>query len=396
MMLALGILSDLLLNSGVPMERKQRKNKRPRVRGEEGAAKAKKKSVAQEEPSSDDHEQTPSTCASDGCDRPGAMACPSCQKLGTETLFCNQQCFTRSWATHKRAHKTLEDAPKQQPPTEVSLDEQIRMLEASLDSDGDDSSSCSSSEDEDDQLTGPHGEMAVSRAQRTAAVRVESCFTLSEVSQLLEAHKQLKDQCGLVTKKHGEASSNWNTTFLQTDGLFASELPKLRQRILDTAAAVDAEQQWGLLSSCATDTYALRVVELHTVGPGGSLPERKHYDEGSLVTIDVMLSPQEDFDGGQLQTLETDGEMHDAVFSQGDATVFVSHKYHSVTPVTRGKRQVRAALFNAYRALFPFCYWLCAALCLPVMCAAAISVRIAAARCQLCPFYNALLSGVGL
>merc|ERR1712166_617092 len=186
--------------------------------------------------------------------------------------------------------------------------------------------------------------MAVSTAQCTAAVRVHSCFTLSEVAQLLAAHKRLEGRCGSATRKHGQDSSNWNTTFLQTDCLFASELPQLRKRILDTVAAVDSEQQWGLLSRSAVDTepaaYALRVVELHTVGPGGSLPERKHYDEGSLVTIDVMLSPSDDFDGGQLQTLETDGEMHDAVFSQGDATVFVSHKYHSVTPVTRGKRQV--------------------------------------------------------
>lgn len=56
-------------------------------------------------------ERAMAACASDGCDKPGTMACPTCQKLGSETLFCNQQCFTRSWTSHKRTHKSLKPKP---------------------------------------------------------------------------------------------------------------------------------------------------------------------------------------------------------------------------------------------------------------------------------------------
>ena len=201
----------------------------------------------------------------------------------------------------------------------------------------------SSDEDEaDEAASGTHGEMAVSKAQRTRAVRVPSVFSAKEVKQLLKAHRKLKERCGASEKKHGEGAQNWSTTFLHTDGLFAATLPALRQKILDTAASVDEQQGWGLLADPPSPPQ-LRCVELHTVGPGGALPERKHYDHGSLVTVDIMLSPTANFEGGTLQTLETDGTMLDAHFEKGDATVFVSHKYHCVAPVTAGKRQVLVA-----------------------------------------------------
>ena len=55
----------------------------------------------------------------------------------------------------------------------------------------------------------------------------------------------------------------------------------------------------------------------------------RHYDSGSTVTIDIMLSnPGSDYQGGNFQTLELDGELRQYQFEEGDALVFVSHKYH--------------------------------------------------------------------
>jgi hypothetical protein len=187
-----------------------------------------------------------------------------------------------------------------------------------------------------------HGEMAVAQAQCTEAVRVEKVFSPKDIRKLLKAHAIVREDCGVVLKKHGEGAQNWSTTFLHTDGIFGAKFPKLRQKILDTAAAVDAAQGWGLLSS-APAPPALRCVELHTVGPGGALPEQKHYDHGSLVTVDIMLSPTTDFEGGTLSTLEADGTLLPHAFERGEATVFVSHKYHCVAPVTAGTRQVLVA-----------------------------------------------------
>ncbi|EEA22006.1 hypothetical protein EYB26_007900 [Talaromyces marneffei] len=41
-------------------------------------------------------------CANDA----GTLQCPTCLKMGTDSFFCSQDCFKRSWASHKTVHKT--------------------------------------------------------------------------------------------------------------------------------------------------------------------------------------------------------------------------------------------------------------------------------------------------
>ncbi|MCJ1356272.1 MAG: Methionine aminopeptidase 1 [Icmadophila ericetorum] len=36
----------------------------------------------------------------------GSLQCPTCLKIGKESFFCSQDCFKRSWSTHKGVHKT--------------------------------------------------------------------------------------------------------------------------------------------------------------------------------------------------------------------------------------------------------------------------------------------------
>jgi hypothetical protein len=65
-----------------------------------------------------------------------------------------------------------------------------------------------------------------------------------------------------------------------------------------------------------------------------------HCDYGSLVTIDLMLSDTSEFDGGMFETLEPDGTLLAHPFERGDALVLLSHKWHSVTPLRRGRRNI--------------------------------------------------------
>jgi len=102
---------------------------------------------------------------------------------------------------------------------------------------------------------------------------------------------------------------------------------------------VDESAGWGLLDAQRAQLN-LRVAEYHVIEEEGGLPIPKHMDYGSLMTLDILLSPTSQFEGGQFQTLEADGRMATHPFERGDALVFQSHKYHSVTPLTSGRRNV--------------------------------------------------------
>eukprot|EP01123_Difflugia_compressa_P016031 TRINITY_DN948_c0_g1_i1.p1 TRINITY_DN948_c0_g1~~TRINITY_DN948_c0_g1_i1.p1 ORF type:complete len:434 (-),score=95.96 TRINITY_DN948_c0_g1_i1:135-1436(-) len=87
----------------------------------------------------------------------------------------------------------------------------------------------------------------------------------------------------------------------------------------------------------------VRVVEYHTYVRHAGLTQKDHFDGGSLLTMVIMLStPDIDFTGGVLQTWDGDDRFTKYDLKRGDCVVFPSHKYHSVTEVTSGTRQIVA------------------------------------------------------
>jgi len=128
----------------------------------------------------------------------------------------------------------------------------------------------------------------------------------------------------------------WKTTYLQTDHSFQQKFPILFKRLVDVARVADKENGWNILQ----EPIHARVIELHTLEPGAGLPEKKHHDFGSLVTVDVMCSERSSFKGGELATLEENGQLDSHHFEKGDAIVFPSHKFHCVGDLQEGKRQV--------------------------------------------------------
>lgn len=111
----------------------------------------------------------------------------------------------------------------------------------------------------------------------------------------------------------------------------------MRTKLMDAAARVDAKH-WKLL----TGRHVVpRCVESHLLSPGKDVLHPGHYDHGSVLTIDVMLSePRADFRGGRFQTVEADGSVRVHRLDKGDALVFVSHKPHFVEHVEVGERRV--------------------------------------------------------
>lgn len=126
-----------------------------------------------------------------------------------------------------------------------------------------------------------------------------------------------------------DVRKGWRTTYLSRNHLLRTKLPELVARMdalrfeVDLSMyGVDANGNNGddSLAMELLEPLNIRCAELHEGSPGGSLNDPRHYDSGSVVTIDVMLS--DNFDGGHMQTLEADGELHTHEFNRGDALIF--------------------------------------------------------------------------
>ena len=185
-------------------------------------------------------------------------------------------------------------------------------------------------------------------AQRTQAIRLRGMLTqddIRDVHRVGNAIAQQQLDSTIDRSAWGQPEGTWLVTFLNTRGAFEAELPELYARIRAAALAVD-RQNWNV--SDGIEHINFRVAEYHTVRSQladgqmtrGGLHTKRHCDQGSLITIDILLTDPREIEGGVLQTLEADGELRSHEWEQGDALVFLSHKYHSVSTLTKGTRQV--------------------------------------------------------
>ena len=185
-------------------------------------------------------------------------------------------------------------------------------------------------------------------AQKTQAVRMAGFLSSEQIANLISTLQDIQSTnlAGQVSRNGSgrrETAGVWRTTYLHTDGLFTRHFAALDKVLREAAIRVDGAH-WELLAKRDLNQVHFRTVEVHEYGPGGKLQEKRHYDAGSLITIDVMLAdPTTDFTGGHLIMPEIDGSTTKPTFNQGDAVFFVSHKYHNVTPVTAGRRMVLVA-----------------------------------------------------
>jgi len=184
-------------------------------------------------------------------------------------------------------------------------------------------------------------------AQRTQAIRLKGLLSREDIEAIHRAGAVIAQQHADSTidrSAWGQPNGTWLVTFLNTAGSFETHLPEVYARIREAAVAVDREH-WNVTQG--VDSVNYRVAEYHTmqsrldgVPTKGGLHTKRHCDQGSLVTIDVLLTDPAEIDGGVLQTLEADGELRSHEWEQGDALVFLSHKYHCVSELTSGTRNV--------------------------------------------------------
>ena len=184
-------------------------------------------------------------------------------------------------------------------------------------------------------------------AQRTRAVRLRGLLSREDIEAVHRAASAMMLQRAEATidrSAWGQPAGTWHVTFLNTAGFFEAMLPDLYARIRQAAIDVD-RAHWNVTEGISDVNY--RVVEYHTMlstingqASGGGLHTQRHCDHGSLITVDILLTDPSEIKGGVLQTLESDGELLGHSWEQGDALVFLSHKYHCVSELTQGTRQV--------------------------------------------------------
>ena len=184
-------------------------------------------------------------------------------------------------------------------------------------------------------------------AQRTQAVRLRGLLSRADIEDVHRVGAALaarRQDSTIDRSAWGQPEGTWTVTFVNAGGALEAMEPALYAKIRDAALAVD-RAHWNVTAGARHANY--RVAEYHTMRSalggrptGGGLHTQKHVDQGSLVTIDILLSDPADIEGGVLQTLEADGALLPHAWEQGDALVFLSHKYHCVSRLTRGTRQV--------------------------------------------------------
>ena len=189
------------------------------------------------------------------------------------------------------------------------------------------------------------GAMSVADAQNTCVVRLKKFLSEDDIHQIHSVAKQELEITKAISLRKARSNSTalerhtdaWRVRYLQHNNIFQRKLPELRERILNKIREVDRDN-WSLFDE--VKHVNIRVVEYHQMDEFGELADPKHYDLNSLLTMDMMLSDEVDFEGGQFQTEEADGSLKQHCFEKGDALVFVSHKPHCVNQVRSGRRNV--------------------------------------------------------
>ena len=195
---------------------------------------------------------------------------------------------------------------------------------------------CAAASDEGAAAAGAHAWDGFDLFDDEALVRAEDCMHASREHRVLHLHR---------------------------GGCLQAALPRLLDRLLSCIRQADAAR-WRLLVGRAV---GLRSAEWHTYQPGGGVTDPQHRDAGSLLTLSVLLTPPDAFDGGQLRLMrageagaesggaESGGtesrgtESGDAgsrgdgwvtpQLSCGDGVLFTSEKRHTVSTLTRGERR---------------------------------------------------------
>lgn len=127
------------------------------------------------------------------------------------------------------------------------------------------------------------------------------------------------------------------TTYLHHGQSFARALPDLQERLV---AAMRSHWDEKMRDTNAGDPpserLAVRCVELHSYGVGGSLSSPGHTDKGSCISMSILLDECDA--GGAFVTWDNEQRPVELIARRGDAILFHSNRIHNIAPVLAGER----------------------------------------------------------
>ena len=205
---------------------------------------------------------------------------------------------------------------------------------------------------------GPHAKACCARcyadaqadAERSSVRVLPSLLSASDVAECLEAGEVWPHMCelgdchggpcaGLLCAQlegaaHDVAFSEQHIMlYLHRERFLQQNWPALWRTILRSMSSPPLE--WGVEPEAELH---VRCIELHSYAPGGGLLAPAHRDNGSIVTLTVLLSEPGAVHGGEFTTLLGGSPVMHRV-EKGGAILFRSEKVHHVQTVTRGIRK---------------------------------------------------------
>lgn len=191
--------------------------------------------------------------------------------------------------------------------------------------------------------------ISVPMARLSRVVRQQSLLKAEDIAEIEDLRGRVLEVEQLAVNNPENAGHHAKVcVFLNNPPRFpAMETPESRaviEKMLRFARGAWLQEDWsgdaggleGLHGLCF-ESLSIRVVEHWTYTEGGGLTDPLHYDVDSVLTIVALL--HDDFEGGVFRTNEADGTHAEHAMVKGDAIVFLSHKYHNITPLMRGMRK---------------------------------------------------------
>lgn len=188
----------------------------------------------------------------------------------------------------------------------------------------------------------------VAHARNSHVMRSSALFTAFDLEEIECVLKGIMaNGSALVNNPQNATHQHKFCTFLNNPPThaFQQQAPRVLTKMLDFITQAWNEANWsgsaGPLHAIVggPESLSIRLVEHWEYEVGGGLIDPFHYDNDSVVTIVALLSSEDEFEGGVFRTHEADGLQLEHPMKMGDAICFVSHKYHNIAKVTRGRRR---------------------------------------------------------